>query len=262
MYQRESIVISDKIYRSSKLKRDAFFVSLLFHAIVFFALYSLFMTYKTKVEPNEPVYVRIPLSLEQITEKKPQVKVEHKASAEMKKESSVLKKEKTKVKASVKKVQKKTLQQIQPTLVSQKVVSAEAFTPQASKEELTTTINNDHSPLNSITEPLQPSPKEQLASSSKASIDPTTLGEIRKMIQEALRYPALAKRMQIEGVVVVSFVLSCDGRVESAKIVQESGSSSLDNKAMETLLSLSGSYPQIQTQMDLQIPIAFSLNKS
>lgn len=93
-------------------------------------------------------------------------------------------------------------------------------------------------------------------------ISPSQLAQIRSMIQNSLVYPSIARRLKIEGVVTVAFVLSADGRVISADIVTRSGNSALDKKALSTVLALSGEYPHLNRKIDLQIPISFSLKNS
>ncbi|MDD2950921.1 MAG: energy transducer TonB, partial [Sulfuricurvum sp.] len=88
------------------------------------------------------------------------------------------------------------------------------------------------------------------------------LGNIRAMIEHAITYPAIARKLRIEGIVVVSFVLKPNGIVEAAKIITTSGSTLLDTKAIQTILSLSGDYPALGKTFELSIPIAFNLHKS
>lgn len=95
-----------------------------------------------------------------------------------------------------------------------------------------------------------------------SSIDPSILGKIRAMIQKSLIYPSMAKRLRLEGVVYIQFVLTPDGYIKKAHIVQKSGSSVLDRRALETVKDLSGSYPRLSKEMQLKIPIVFSLRKS
>jgi len=92
--------------------------------------------------------------------------------------------------------------------------------------------------------------------------DATVLGRIRAMIEAAITYPAVARRLRLEGVVTLSFMLAPDGAVASAEVLHSSGSALLDRKAIETLWELSGDFPSLETETQLTIPIAFSLNHS
>ena len=102
-----------------------------------------------------------------------------------------------------------------------------------------------------------PTNKIQLNDIGKAE-----LAKIRLMIENSLSYPAIAKKLRLEGVVVVSFSLKTDGCLQNLQIVSSSGSSALDNKALQTVSSLDGEYPHLVKNVDLKLPIAFSLHKS
>lgn len=93
-------------------------------------------------------------------------------------------------------------------------------------------------------------------------IDGATLGRIRAMIENSLTYPSVARKLRLEGTVVVSFILKSDGLVEKAEILTSSGSNLLDTKAIQTVLVLSGDYPSLPKTAYLKIPIVFSLSKS
>jgi periplasmic protein TonB len=92
--------------------------------------------------------------------------------------------------------------------------------------------------------------------------DATVLGQIRAMIENAITYPAVARRLRIEGVVVLSFMLASDGAVAKAEVLESSGSTVLDRKALKTLWELSGDFPSLESPTQLTIPISFSLKKS
>ena len=82
------------------------------------------------------------------------------------------------------------------------------------------------------------------------------------MIENAITYPSIARKLRLEGVVSVTFILKADGTVDIAQIKQTSGSNLLDDRAIQTILSLSGDYPALGKTVELSIPIAFNLHKS
>jgi protein TonB len=257
----DSFIISKKIYRENEYKTKAFLVSVMLHATLFAGG---FYVLKTQKVVHESLSAPLHISLASYMPTPKPLK------QEIKKEVVVAQKRET---IAPKKVVKKEIQkelpketvptpQQMPQEIKEEVLPVEAFTPPLSKEENIVVNNDEMKPQYSPIESLMPLPKEQPTPKNKSEIEPTLLGLIRTMIQESLRYPALAKRLKLEGVVVVSFVLTRDGRVESAEIVQKSGSSSLDAKAIETVLSLSGSYPLLENEVTLQIPIAFSIKQS
>ncbi len=93
-------------------------------------------------------------------------------------------------------------------------------------------------------------------------INGATLGRIRAMIENALTYPSIAKKLHIEGTVSVSFTLKPNGVVEDIHVLTSSGSSLLDTKAIDTVRQLSGEYPPLNQTACLKIPITFSLTSS
>lgn len=97
---------------------------------------------------------------------------------------------------------------------------------------------------------------------SDNQIGGAALGHIRAMIENAITYPSIARKLRLEGVVLVTFTLKSDGTVEAAHVKSTSGSNVLDDKAIQTILSLSGDYPMLGKTVELSIPIAFNLHKS
>jgi len=86
---------------------------------------------------------------------------------------------------------------------------------------------------------------------------------IREMIRENLFYPRVAKRMHIQGVVHISFVVRKDGDVTDIKILS-STSSILKRGAIKTIKSISPPpIPQSlgKSRLELSIPIEFRLKE-
>jgi protein TonB len=79
------------------------------------------------------------------------------------------------------------------------------------------------------------------------------------MIENSLTYPAIARRLRLQGTVVVSFILKTSGLVEKVEIVMSSGSAMLDSRALQTVLALNGDYPALTETAFLKVPITFSL---
>jgi protein TonB len=72
------------------------------------------------------------------------------------------------------------------------------------------------------------------AGSSLAAVDPVLL-QIMRRIEEAKRYPRVARRMGIEGKTVVRFKLKPEGQVEAVEVAESSGSDILDKASVETV---------------------------
>jgi TonB family protein len=127
------------------------------------------------------------------------------------------------------------------------------------KMSLISPATADSTSTNSLKEAKQESQNNK---SSSNEIEKTNLGCIRSMIENAITYPTIARKLKLEGVVFAYFILKPDGTVDTVKVVTTSGSDILDKKAIQTILGLSGQYPAIGKTFELSIPIAFSLKKS
>ena len=84
------------------------------------------------------------------------------------------------------------------------------------------------------------------------------LGEIRRRIEAAKRYPVEALRQGIEGRVVVRFRVGADGEVEVAQVRRSSGSQLLDQASLDTVRR-AVPFPPVRGWV--QVPIAYSLSE-
>ena len=253
-------VMSKKIYIDGKNLLKSFLLSLSLHAAI---LAVVVYSSVSKPIPLKAEEKTIMISLQDYVPAEVKKKTLKKASVE--KPKRALKKIKQKpMPKETKKVQNVTEAkkfQKSPSVTNPVAESSEAFTPQqvhtdpvAKETVIKADSSNRHSP--SMTKDL-PAQKTQLQNIGKEE-----LALIRLMIENSLSYPAIAKKLKIEGVVVVSFSLKTDGYLQNLQIVSSSGSSALDNKALQTVSSLDGEYPHLEKKVDLKLPIAFSLNKS
>lgn len=86
---------------------------------------------------------------------------------------------------------------------------------------------------------------------------------IRDRIEKKKRYPRAARVNNEEGTATVSFLLDSSGSVVVAKVVLSSGYETLDNAALNTILSASP-YPPIPNRLkrknlNLKVPIKYEL---
>ncbi len=150
-----------------------------------------------------------------------------------------------------------TSQKIPPLTPS---VSPEASAPLAHNQMPASTspssnVQDDSPHLTSSPEhelPRNPVPDNQIGGAA--------LGHIRAMIENAITYPSIARKLRLEGVVLVTFTLKSDGTVDTAHVKSTSGSNVLDDRAIRTILSLSGDYPALGKTVELSLPIAFNLS--
>ncbi|WP_294892235.1 MULTISPECIES: energy transducer TonB [unclassified Sulfuricurvum] len=243
------IVISKMIqYDNSLLKSKSFAASLGVHASVFFAV-AYFMTSHPVIldKPEE----RIVISLSDVNEKAEDID---------KLESSHSKILPPKIQQQpiqpTPKIFTKTLEGTPPSTSS---VSPEASAPLASTPVPTSSLPSKSidSPQSASLAPVNELPRNPV---SDQQIGGAALGHIRAIIEKAVVYPSIARKLRLEGVVTVFFILNSNGTVHKAKISSTSGSKLLDEKALNTILSLSGDYPVLGKTVELNIPIAFNLS--
>ncbi len=88
---------------------------------------------------------------------------------------------------------------------------------------------------------------------------------VRDKLQENLAYPLMAKRLEIEGTVIVRFVINPDGSVDekTIKVVKSSGSNILDKQAV---ITVKNSIPFEPTpnkkKVVVEIPVIFEIIRS
>ncbi|MFA5460945.1 MAG: energy transducer TonB [Sulfurimonas sp.] len=104
--------------------------------------------------------------------------------------------------------------------------------------------------------------KEQKATSKVA---PNAIEEylfrVRQMIQENLTYPALAKRLRLEGESTIGFTILDNGGVveSSCEVKKSSGHKTLDREAIETILSVLPFEAPPSGKISIIVPVAFNL---
>lgn len=100
--------------------------------------------------------------------------------------------------------------------------------------------------------------KANTSGNSKVSNYP---GKIVRKLRRALRYPKAAKRKKIRGQVIISFIISKNGRASSIRLARGSGSAILDQAALETVRR-AAPFPQIpneakRSKWAFKVPLAF-----
>lgn len=252
-----SIVISKKIYSNASAQRKSLFVSFFIHASLFSSVIYFMTSHPILLEkPQE----RVVISLNAFTNTVGDIhKMEEALSTTpIIPKAHALPQSLSKPTPAPMPPIKKTSQEIQPLTAA---VSPEASAPLAhiSTSASTSPSSNVQNDSPHLTTSL---PMNELPKSSDKQIGGAALGHIRAMIENAITYPSIARKLRLEGVVLVTFVLKPDGTVDTANIKSSSGSSVLDTKAIQTILSLSGDYPSLGKTFELSIPIAFNLHKS
>ncbi len=92
----------------------------------------------------------------------------------------------------------------------------------------------------------------------KTGSGPWAVGAIRNAIERAKTYPALARKRNQEGTVVMEFSINAKGVPENIRVTKSSGFSLLDTAAKETVIRAA---PLPAVQGSIEVPITFILKK-
>lgn len=75
------------------------------------------------------------------------------------------------------------------------------------------------------------------------------LQEVRRLLGKQKEYPAMAQRLNFQGVVRLQFTIMADGRVQATRLSRSSGHEILDKAAQETVRRV-GIFPPCQAPWD------------
>lgn len=82
---------------------------------------------------------------------------------------------------------------------------------------------------------------------------------ISGIIKQNIAYPLLARKLGMEGRVVISFLLTKDGHIKDIKVEESSGYKILDDNAVSTLRKVEKLIPKPPVDVRIKIPIIYKL---
>lgn len=109
---------------------------------------------------------------------------------------------------------------------------------------------------NEIVKNSQHSEINQSKNDSKEYLD-RNLTLIRSLINENIKYPSRAKKLSIEGIVVVKFKILANGTVENIEIIE--GHAFLKASTIDAIEEASKKFPKSNSNIDVQIAIEYKL---
>ncbi|MCD6547922.1 MAG: energy transducer TonB [Thermodesulfobacterium sp.] len=83
---------------------------------------------------------------------------------------------------------------------------------------------------------------------------------ISKIVQKNISYPYIARKMGWEGRVVVSFVLTKEGKINLLTVEKSSGYDVLDENAIKTIKKVSKYFPLPPLDVKIKLPISYKLD--
>ncbi len=81
--------------------------------------------------------------------------------------------------------------------------------------------------------------------------------QIRNLINQNIKYPVRARKLSIQGVVLVKFKITPNGDIENITILD--GHKFLQNATIEAINEASKSFPKTNQSIEIQIPIEYKL---
>lgn len=85
------------------------------------------------------------------------------------------------------------------------------------------------------------------------------LAKIYQAISSHNIYPRIARMRQIEGEVVLEFILNIHGEVEDAKVLQSNAAEILQKSALKALYEASKDFPSPKQKVRIKVPIIYQL---
>jgi protein TonB len=97
----------------------------------------------------------------------------------------------------------------------------------------------------------------QQNSSSGTEAKDTFLSDIQAIIEKHKTYPKWARKMHIEGTVMVEFEISQEGKLLWSKVITTSGNTALDEHALSVLQKASEEFPNPRVVKIIKVPMAY-----
>ena len=216
---------------------NSFFIALCFY--VFFAI-GIFYTFANDKIIIHKTEVPKTISLNHI-----ELKPETKPVEEIKKEEPKVEEKKEEIK---KEPIKKTVETPKP-IIKKNIEKKEIETTRKVEEV-------ENKPLEKITTPQKEILSKPVVDEKKEYLD-KYLSQIRDLINQNVKYPPKAKKLSIEGTVIVKFKITQNGDVEDITIID--GHKFLQDATIEAIEEASRNFPKTNKSIEIQIPIEYKL---
>ena len=243
----------------------SFFIALSFYALFTFIVFYFFFNEKIIIKkPNLEQTISLKhIELKEKEEKIVEAKIVENSIQEEKKEEPIIQEkpiETTKPiikKEIVKKVQEKPIEK-------KKVVVEKAIEKPVEKE-----IKEDLTKTNNIVEDkivnkdiqeqkttIKDNSQQEIVNEKKDYLD-KHLAQIRNLINQNVKYPNRARKLSIQGVVLVRFKILENGNVEDITILN--GHKFLQEATIEAIMEASKKFPKVNSTIEIQIPIEYKI---
>lgn len=243
----------------------SFFIALSFYALFAFTVFYFFFNEKIIIKkPNLEQTISLKhIELKEKEEKIVEAKVVENSIQEEKKEEPIIQEkpiETTKPiikKEIVKKVQEKPIEK-KKVLVKkaiEKPVEKEEKQEIAKKNDIVEDkiVNKDIQEQKTI---INDNSQQKIVNEKKDYLD-KHLAQIRNLINQNVKYPNRARKLSIQGVVLVRFKILENGNVEDITILN--GHKFLQEATIEAIMEASKKFPKVNSTIEIQIPIEYKI---
>lgn len=223
---------------------SSFLIASLVYSFLGFAIFYFYKNSKVEIEEKKSIQK---ISLNHIELKEEPKKEDVKELVEEKIIQKPIEEKKVVEKPTEKKIEKKKEQVVKKETPKKQV--EKTFQKEVVEKVLEKVVENH--PKNEIVEN-----KVVQKDIQKEYID-NNLALIRTLINENINYPAKAKKLSIEGIVVVKFKIRENGSVEDIVVLE--GHRFLQNATIEAIEEASKKFPKTNKSIEIQIPIVYKL---
>lgn len=163
-------------------------------------------------------------------------------------------------KKEIRKIVEKAIEKPKPIIekkVVNKVVEEKVLEKKEIVETTKQTVEDTQKQVTAPTSELQTQISEKPVIDEKKEYLDKYLSQIRDLINQNVKYPSKAKKLCIEGTVLVKFKITPNGSVEDITIID--GHKFLQDATIEAIEEASKSFPKTNKSIEIQIPIEYKL---
>lgn len=225
---------------------SSFFITTILYLVISFFLFYMFAdTVIIKEEPKE-----IKISLKQIVEKQePALVVE--PVEEVPSKTEIVEQNIEPLLEIPTPIKKKIEKPKKEKVIEKKIVEKQDSKPIQEVEKVVNTTVVEKTTVEEKTVQSKP-----MIDDKKDYLD-KYLAQIRDLIHKNVKYPSKAKKLSIEGIVIVKFKILEDGTVQNIEIID--GHKFLQTSTIEAIEEASKNFPKTNQSIEIQVPIEYKL---
>ncbi len=228
---------------------SSFFIAFFFYTILLFCIFYFILNNEIIIKKTEEAKL---ISLNHI-ELVPEIKQEVVKIEEQKKEIEKIVEKSVEIPKPI--IQKKIEKLKEEKVIEKKSVEKQEFKPIKEVEKEVEKVVDNTVVEKTKTEEKQLEVKP-IIDDKKDYLD-KHLAQIRELINKNVKYPSKAKKLSIEGIVIVKFKILEDGTVQNIEIIQ--GDKFLQTSTIEAIEEASKNFPKTNQNIEIQVPIEYKL---